>query len=89
MSAVGQWLMFNAILAEYSLSIPKRTSIWHHLRIASNGLANLRQVSGAKVAVASFVTDAAGDQCSDLSGRNLRDFKCPPLQKAVIQITIN
>jgi len=36
-----------------------------------NGLANLRQVSGAKVAVASFVTDAARRQAQRFVRRQL------------------
>ena len=40
-------------------------------RMTSNGLANLRQVSGAKVAVASFVIETSGGKLSDLLGGDL------------------
>jgi len=45
-----------------------------------NGLANLRQVSGAKVAVASFVTDAARRQAQ----RYVRWHLAEPIRTATI-----
>jgi len=53
---------------------PRRDMLQMRQRISiepPNGLANLRQVSGAKIAVASFMTDAARRQAQRFVRRHL------------------